>query len=101
MRFQVPQFIETEEQVIGPLTLKQFFWIGGGGVIIFILFVTSNLLVVLLAGIPIVIIFSLLAFYKIQNIPLYTYLYYGIKYFISQKKYFYKNPENKNKNFKF
>lgn len=31
MQFQVPQFAETEDKIIGPLTLKQFFYIGAGG----------------------------------------------------------------------
>ncbi|KKS18363.1 MAG: hypothetical protein UU76_C0023G0006 [Parcubacteria group bacterium GW2011_GWC1_41_7] len=33
MQFQVPQFAETEDKIIGPLTLKQFFYIGTGGAI--------------------------------------------------------------------
>lgn len=30
MRFQVPQFIEIEDKIFGPLTFKQFVYIGGG-----------------------------------------------------------------------
>lgn len=30
MQFQVPQFIEVEDKVFGPLTFKQFIYIGGG-----------------------------------------------------------------------
>jgi len=30
MQFQVPQFIETEDKVIGPLTIRQFIYIGVG-----------------------------------------------------------------------
>lgn len=30
MQFQVPQFIEVEDKVFGPLTFKQFVYIGGG-----------------------------------------------------------------------
>lgn len=30
MQFQVPQFIETEDRVIGPLTIRQFIYIGVG-----------------------------------------------------------------------
>lgn len=37
MQFQVPQFIEIEDKIIGPLTFKQFLFIigGGGGAFIF------------------------------------------------------------------
>ena len=31
MQFQVPQFIETEDKIVGPLSLRQFFYIGAGG----------------------------------------------------------------------
>jgi len=30
MQFQVPQFIEVEDKIIGPLTFKQFVFVGGG-----------------------------------------------------------------------
>lgn len=30
MQFQVPQFIEVEDKVFGPLTFKQFVYMGGG-----------------------------------------------------------------------
>lgn len=38
MQYQVPQFIEIEDKIIGPLTLRQFMWLGGGGGLGFILF---------------------------------------------------------------
>ena len=30
MQFQVPQFIEIEDKIFGPLTFKQFVYVGGG-----------------------------------------------------------------------
>ncbi|TSC61742.1 MAG: SsrA-binding protein, partial [Parcubacteria group bacterium Athens0416_74] len=30
MQFQVPQFIEVEDKIVGPLTFKQFVFIAGG-----------------------------------------------------------------------
>ncbi|MBU4351171.1 PrgI family protein [Candidatus Parcubacteria bacterium] len=38
MRFQVPQFIEKESKIAGPLTFKQFALMGGAGVGIVILY---------------------------------------------------------------
>lgn len=41
MQFQVPQFIETEDKIVGPLSLRQFIFIGSGigicGLLYFIL----------------------------------------------------------------
>lgn len=37
-QFQVPQFIETEPKIVGPLTIKQFGYIGVAGMLSFFLF---------------------------------------------------------------
>jgi hypothetical protein len=36
MQFQIPQFIETEDKIIGPLTLKQLLYLTAAGVLSFI-----------------------------------------------------------------
>lgn len=38
MQFQVPQFIDIEDRIFGPLTLKQFLYLAGAGALSFILF---------------------------------------------------------------
>lgn len=38
MQFQVPQFIDIEDKIMGPLTLKQFLYLAGAGGFSFILF---------------------------------------------------------------
>lgn len=38
MQFQVPQFLDVEDKIFGPLTLKQFLYMAGGGALSFILF---------------------------------------------------------------
>ena len=42
MRFTVPQFIEREAKIIGPLTFKQFAYIAFGGVICFVIYQIAN-----------------------------------------------------------
>jgi len=37
MQYQVPQFIEVEDRIIGPLTLKQFLYLAFAGAILFVL----------------------------------------------------------------
>ena len=93
MRFQVPQFIETEEKIIGPFTLKQFVFVAIGGAILFLLwFAVSPGLFIFLA-IPVGAIFLGLALVKISEMPLYMYLFYFINHLISPKKYIYKPNE--------
>ena len=38
MVFQVPQFIDTEDHIIGPLSIRQFAYMGVAGGVVFILF---------------------------------------------------------------
>ena len=38
MQFQVPQFIDIEDKIMGPLTLKQFLYLAAAGAFSFILF---------------------------------------------------------------
>ena len=90
MRFQVPQFIESETKAIGPLTFTQAAWFGIGGFLIFIAF---SILPTIVAGIVTIIIAPIaiaLAFMKVSGTPLVTYLARYISYLINPKKYRYK-----------
>jgi hypothetical protein len=40
MHFQVPQFIETEDKIVGPFTLRQFIYIGSAALLVFFLYFT-------------------------------------------------------------
>lgn len=72
MQFQVPQFIDIEDKVIGPFTLKQFLYILAAGGILFVLFKILNLFVFILLAIPVVALSYALAFVKIHNQPFIT-----------------------------
>ena len=73
MKFKVPQFIERETKIMGPLTFRQFLFVGAGGFLFFILYslssqISSALFIVLSIFIGIV-SFSF-AFLKIEGHPL-------------------------------
>jgi ABC-type glycerol-3-phosphate transport system permease component len=38
MNFVLPQFIDMEARIVGPLTLKQFAFVGGGGALSFVIY---------------------------------------------------------------
>lgn len=86
----MPQFIETEDKIIGPLTLKQFMWLAGGVLLIFLLFKTVSFFYFVISAIPIGAVSLALAFYKIDNIPLFNYILYAIGYSLNPKRYYYK-----------
>lgn len=95
MRYQVPQFIEVEDKIFGPLTLKQFIYIAGGVGLSFIIYKFTPS--IFISGIPILIImaFSLaLAFYKINNKPFINVVESAFKYYTSEKLFLWKKVPN-------
>jgi hypothetical protein len=94
MRFQVPQFIEVEDRIFGPPTLKQFIYMAGGGGLSFMVYVFLNSL--LLSVVPIIIIMGIstaLAFYKINNKPFVSVIESAFHYYIGNKLYIWKKQE--------
>ena len=93
MRFQVPQFIEIEDKIFGPLTIKQFIYIAGGAGLCFILFRFLPLIIVIPLGI-IILGFSLaLAFYPVNGKPLINMAQSAFGYFFSSKLYLWKKKD--------
>jgi len=90
MQFQVPQFIETEDRIIGPLTLKQFGFIAVGFGISFFLFFFLNLFLWIFLALIINTIFLSLAFIKVNGIPLPQVVMAAIGYFWKPKFYLWK-----------
>ncbi|MCX8015860.1 MAG: PrgI family protein [Patescibacteria group bacterium] len=90
---QVPQFINLESKIVGPLTLRQFLFLGGGGVLIFILnsILTTGLWI--LVSIVIGLISIALAFVKINEQPLHKILINALKFYINPRLYTWKKPQ--------
>ena len=93
MKFQVPQFIETETKLIGPFTLKQFLWLASGGGIIFLFFMVLNRFVFFVLAVPIGALSISLAFVRINEAPLINYILYSIMYFLNPKQFTFKKEE--------
>ncbi len=92
MQFNVPQFLEIEDKIIGPLTLKQFGYLAAGGAVLFIIYNYFNFMVFLAIAAPLGAFCLALAFVKINGRPfIYTltaYIHYIFKpkLFIWKKK---------------
>jgi hypothetical protein len=70
MEFTVPQFIEKEAKIVGPLTFKQFAFFGVAvGFCVFLWFVLPSI-VFFIVAIPLVVGAGVLAFYKKEGIPI-------------------------------
>lgn len=87
MQFKVPQNIDLEDKIVGPLTLIQFLYVLGGGVVDYLLFLSFHMTFLFwVLAIPIAVIALALAFLKIQDQPLSHFIKAGIIYLGKPKK---------------
>ena len=97
MQFQVPQFIEVEDKIFGPLTFKQFIYIAGGAGACYLLW---RVLPLFLAA-PLILgvggLAAALAFFQFNGRPFIVALENGFFYFIKTKLYLWNNEQKKSK----
>lgn len=93
MRFQVPQFIDIEDKIFGPLTIKQFIYIAGGAGLCFILFRFLPLILTIPLGVIVLGMSFALAFYQINNKPLIYIIQSAFGYYVSSKLYLWKKKD--------
>lgn len=90
MQFSVPQFIDIESKIVGPLTIRQFAIVAIPGLIAFALFFILTLafwipIALILVGISVA-----FAFIKIGGRPLYMVALYAVKFLWQPKLYLWK-----------
>lgn len=93
MQFEVPQFIEIEDKIIGPLTWRQFIYLAGAGGILIILYLTVPFIFIIIIGLPFTALAAALAFHKVNNRPLSIFLESSINYLTKTKLYLWKREE--------
>ena|SRR3989344_2220917 len=93
MRFQVPQFIEIEDKIFGPLTFKQFIYVAGGIGLAAVLFIFLPKFLAVLVALPIAAFAAALAFYKVNGKPFVNMVEAFVKYTITSKLYIWKKEE--------
>ena len=97
MRFQVPQFIDVEDKLFGPLTFKQFAYLAGGAGISFVSYKLLPIYIAIPIILPVAGLALLLTFYKINGQPFIYYLQASIVYITGSKLYIWKQKLNKKK----
>jgi len=97
MRFVVPQFIEREAKIIGPLTFKQFLYVGSAGLACFIIYFSFSFDIFLISCLVLGSIASAFAFLNINDIPLSKFLWNFFKYSLSPKVYIWNKGGSKRK----
>lgn len=96
MQFQVPQFIEVEDKIFGPLTIKQFVYLAGAAGMCFVALRFLNLYIGILVSLPIAALGLALAFYKAnERQPFIVVLENMVKFYTNTKLYIWKKEQRK------
>lgn len=73
-QFVIPQFIDVEDKIIGPITTRQFIILLVAAMILFIIYKLATFTFFLVFGLPILAISIILAFIKINGQPFHFFL---------------------------
>jgi len=95
MQYQVPQFIEVEDKIFGPLTATQFIYIVGGVGFAVAMWLMLPLWAAVLVGGPVAGLGLALAFYKIHDRPLVVFLEAGFNFLVRSKLYLWQKQTGK------
>lgn len=96
MQFQVPQFIEVEDKIFGPLTLKQFIYLAGGvGISVALYFLIPVKILAIVLGAPFLALALALAFYRVNGKAFVDVMEAAISFWLKNKLYIWKKtPKN-------
>ena len=85
--FNVPQYIDVEDKIAGPLTGKQLLWMFGMGAALLILWNMLDQTTFLIVAFPVAALFVALAFYRPYNQPLITFIFSAASFIFHPKLY--------------
>jgi hypothetical protein len=91
LQFQVPQFIDTEDRLIGPLTLKQFIYLAFGAIFVFFFYFVLQFWLWLIAAGIIIMIALALAFFKYNGRPFLILALAILNHFWQPRHYFWQS----------
>lgn len=86
----VPQFVDIEDHIVGPLTARQLGWLALGGVILLVLWGLLALPAFIVSAVFVAIIFGGLAFYRPYNQPLINFVLSSVGFLFKPKMYVWK-----------
>ncbi|MEX1112312.1 MAG: PrgI family protein [Candidatus Andersenbacteria bacterium] len=87
MRFQVPQFTDVEDKVIGPFTLRQFFMYVGAAMVLIPVYIFSDLSLFITIALPVAGIAAAFAHLKVNGKSLFTVITNALGFFTSSQIY--------------
>ena len=94
MLFNIPQFIDKEDKIVGPFTAKQLGWMAAAATILLVLFGLLDTSAFFIAALPVCAIFAALAFYRPNDQPLILFILSSLNFAFRPKIYIWKRlPE--------
>jgi hypothetical protein len=93
MKFEVPQFIEVEDKIVGPLTWRQFVYLAGGAGALSICYFVLPFILFVIIGLPIGALAGFLAFHKVNNRPFSIFLESAVNYFRKGRLYLWRKEK--------
>ena len=97
MQYNVPQFIDVEDKIVGPFTAKQFMWLGIAGGLLFILWSYCDVSLFVTVAVPTLLFFGALAFYKPNGRPFIVFLQSIFLFFTASRAYIWKRVFKRDK----
>lgn len=94
MQYKVPQNIDIEDKIIGPLTMKQFVYLLSGGLIAYISYSYLGPTKGSLIAIPAILLALMLTFVKVQDQPFIYFLASFALYLVKPKKRVWRKEES-------
>ena len=97
MRYEVPQFIDVEDKIIGPLTFRQFAYLAGGAGLCYLTYKVLPTIIAFVVMLPLAAFSLALAFVKVNQKPLIDTVQSAINYFLRGKLYLWKKETDTKK----
>ena len=92
-QFKVPQNIDMEDKIFGPLTLMQFIYLMAGGMVIYAAYELADTALFWIIALPVAALTLSLTFIKIQDQPFSKFLTSAAFFFVkARQRYWQKDP---------
>lgn len=96
MMTSVPQFIDVEDKVAGPLTWKQLGWMIAMGVVLFLLYTMFSGILFFVLAVPVALFFVALAFFRPNGMSFPHFLFYSVAFLFRPKVSVWERPVHRN-----
>ena len=96
MQFNVPQFIDIEDRIVGPLTAKQLGWLALDGVTLLVVWNLLDFSAFIIVAIISTALFGALAFLRPHDLPLVHFVTASLSFTAKPKIYVWKRNPQKN-----